>query len=195
MLKEDCVQSTMATIRSSCSLRKVSVDIVLQHIAELLLTSNMCVFHHDTAKMDSWHAAYNAQEKKIKEERQWINKFKLKQPQAVKQREAQLEKMIKSPDYVQKPPFTGKPFRFRFPPAPRLSAEVAQVKGLTHGYGDGANRLFDNCEVTIDKGDRIAIIGPNGSGKSTLLRILMGKEKVRDRTIGYNSRFFMIACF
>ena len=130
-----------------------------------------------SAKMDSWHAAYNAQEKKIKEEKQWINKFRLKQPQAVKQREAQLEKLVKSPDYVQKPPFTGKPFRFRFPPAPRLSPEVAEVKGLTHGYGDGANRLFEDSEVSIEKGDRIAIIGPNGSGKSTLLRILMGKEK------------------
>jgi len=129
------------------------------------------------AKMDSWHAAYNAQEKKIKEERQWINKFKLKQPQAVKQRQAQLEKLVNSPDYVQKPPFNGKPFRFRFPPAPRLSDEVAEVKGLTHGYGDGANRLFEDSEVSIEKGDRIAIIGPNGSGKSTLLRILMGKEE------------------
>ena len=111
------------------------------------------------AKMDSWHAAYNAQVKKIKEERQWINKFKLKQPQAVKQRQAQLEKLVNSPDYVQKPPFNGKPFRFRFPPAPRLSDEVAEVKGLTHGYGDGANRLFEDSEVSIEKGDRIAIIG------------------------------------
>ena len=48
--------------------------------------------------MDSWQAAYDAQEKKIKEERKWINKFRLKQPQAVKQREAQLEKLMKSDD-------------------------------------------------------------------------------------------------
>lgn len=126
--------------------------------------------------MDSWQASYNAQEKKIKEERQWINKFRIKQPQAVKQREAQLEKLMKSPDYVQKPPFVGKPFRFRFPDAPRLSPEVAEVRGLSHGYGDGANRLFEDSDLFIEKGDRIAIIGPNGSGKSTLLRILMGKE-------------------
>jgi len=129
------------------------------------------------ARMDSWNAAYKAQEKKIKEERQWINKFRLKQPQAVKQREAQLEKLLKSPDYVQKPPFTGKPFRFRFPPAPRISPEVAEVRGLTHGYGDGANPLFVDSDLFLEKGDRIAVIGPNGAGKSTLLRILMGKEE------------------
>jgi len=129
------------------------------------------------ARMDSWQASYKAQEKKIKEERQWINKFKLKQPQAVKQREAQLAKLVKSPDYVQKPPFVGKPFKFRFPDAPRLSPEVAEVRGLCHGYGGGANRLFEDSDMLIQKGDRIAVIGPNGSGKSTLLRILMDKEE------------------
>lgn len=126
--------------------------------------------------MDSWNAAYKAQEKKIKEERAWINKFKLKQPQAVKQREAQLEKLLKSDDYVKKPPFVGKPFRFRFPDAPRLSPEVADIKGLSHSYADGANRLFEDAELFIEKYDRIAVLGPNGSGKSTLLRILTGKE-------------------
>jgi len=128
------------------------------------------------ARMDSWNAAYNAQEKKIKEERQWCNKFKVKQPQAVKQRLAKIEKLIKSPDYIQKPPFTGKPFRFRFPDAPRLSPEVAEVKGLSHAYAEGANKLFDDVELMVEKNDRIAVLGPNGSGKSTLLRILMARE-------------------
>lgn len=129
------------------------------------------------SRMDSWHAAYNAQEKKIKEERQWINKFKIKQPQATKQRTAQLEKLMKSDDYVKKPPFFGKPFRFRFPKAPRLSPEVADIRGLTHSYGEGTNRLFEDAELFIEKHDRISVLGPNGSGKSTLLRLLTGKEK------------------
>lgn len=129
--------------------------------------------------MDAWHAAYNAQEKKIAVEKQWINKFKAKQPDAVKQRQAKLEKMMKSDDYVQKPPFFGKPFRFRFPDAPRLSPEVAKISHLSHSYGNDAtyNKLFDDCNLFVEKGDRIAVLGPNGSGKSTLLRFLMGKEK------------------
>lgn len=131
------------------------------------------------AKMDAWNAAYNTQEKKIKEQRQWINKFKVKQPQAVKQKKAELEKLIASDDYVKKPPFVGKPFRFRFPDAPRLSPEVAEVKHLSHSYGNGEtlNRLFEDVNLFIEKGDRIAVLGPNGSGKSTLLRILMGREE------------------
>ena len=117
------------------------------------------------ARMDSWNAAYKAQEKKIKEERQWINKFKVKQPQAVKQRQAKLDKFLKSDEYVQKPPFHGKPFRFRFPDAPRLSPEVAEVKGMSHAYRNeqSQNRLFDNVDLFIEKGDRIAVVGPNGT--------------------------------
>jgi ATPase subunit of ABC transporter with duplicated ATPase domains len=131
------------------------------------------------ARMDAWNAAYNAQEKKIKEERAWINKFKLKQPQAVKQREAKLEKFMKSEDYVQKPPFLGKPFVFRFPDAPRLSPEVAEVKHLSHAYrnGETENKLFHDTDLFVQKGDRIAVVGPNGSGKSTLLRLMLGREK------------------
>lgn len=131
------------------------------------------------ARTDAWHAAYNAQEKKMKEERAWIAKFKVKQPQAVKQRIAKLEKMVNSEDYVPKPPFLGKPFKFRFPDAPRLSPEVASIKHLSHSYrnGETENKLFVDVDLDIAKGDRIAVVGPNGSGKSTLLRLLLNREK------------------
>ena len=138
------------------------------------------------ARMDAWQAAYNAQEKKISEERKWIQKFKVKQPQAVKQRQAKLDKLVKSADYVQKPPFVGKPFRFRFPDAPRLSPEVAEIKSLSHAYRNEQtqNRLFDEVDLFIEKGDRISVVGPNGSGKSTLLRLLVGKEEPDVGTAG-----------
>lgn len=34
--------------------------------------------------------------------------------------------------------------------------------------------LFDELDVTISRGDRVAVVGVNGSGKTTLLRILTG---------------------
>merc|ERR1719223_39133 len=52
------------------------------------------------ARMQSWQAAYDAQEKKIKEEKAWVNKFRAKQPDAAKQRLAKIEKLQKSPDYI-----------------------------------------------------------------------------------------------
>jgi len=35
-------------------------------------------------------------------------------------------------------------------------------------------RLFDNLHLTVNSGDKIALIGNNGSGKSTLLQIMAG---------------------
>ena len=96
----------------------------------------------------------------------------------MKQRVARLEKLQASEDYVKKPPFTGKPFRFRFPPAPRLSDEVAMVEGVTHGYE--GNPLFAGADMVIEKGNRVALLGPNGSGKSTMLRLVVGKEVPKD---------------
>eukprot|EP00752_Nemacystus_decipiens_P018281 g16401.t1 len=130
------------------------------------------------ARIESWQASYNNQQKKIKEERNWINKFKSKGAWAtqVKSRQKALEKLIASDDYVKQPPNLGKPFRFRFPPAPRIgsSEEIVSANGVGHGYN--GRRLFSNVNLFVDKGDRIAFLGPNGAGKSTLLRLLVGQE-------------------
>jgi ATPase subunit of ABC transporter with duplicated ATPase domains len=143
------------------------------------------------SRLDAWNASFNAQEKKIKEERAWISKFKVKQPQAVKQRTAKLEKFKKSEDYVQKPPFIGKPFKFRFPDAPRLSPEVAEIRKLSHAYrnGETENKLFEEVDLFVEKGDRIAVVGPNGSGKSTLLRLMLDREEADEgeaKIVGQN---------
>ncbi len=57
--------------------------------------------------------------------------------------------------------------------AERSGQLVARAEGVTFGYGDGAPILRD-VDVTVLRGDRVAIIGPNGSGKTTLLKLLLG---------------------
>ncbi len=62
----------------------------------------------------------------------------------------------------------------KFPPAPNSGKVVAEVKGVTKAYG--AKRIFSNAELTIAKGEHLALVGANGTGKSTLVRMIMNEE-------------------
>lgn len=51
---------------------------------------------------------------------------------------------------------------------------VIALSGLTkrYGIGDAEHTVLDGLDLTIDKGEFIAIMGPSGCGKTTLLNIL-----------------------
>lgn len=47
------------------------------------------------------------------------------------------------------------------------------LRNLKLNYG--TNQLFDDINLTLDKGERICLVGRNGAGKSTLLKVLTGE--------------------
>jgi iron complex transport system ATP-binding protein len=52
-------------------------------------------------------------------------------------------------------------------PAPAIA-----LRGVTAGYGP--RTVLRDVDLTIDRGDWVAVVGPNGAGKSTLLRLVTG---------------------
>ena len=56
---------------------------------------------------------------------------------------------------------------------------VFETKGLSKAFGDRV--LFDNVELRVGGGERIAILGDNGTGKTTFLKCLLGEEDVRGK--------------
>ena len=57
----------------------------------------------------------------------------------------------------------------------KLHRLALEAKGLAKSYQRGKN-VFERLNLSIEAGERIAIIGPNGVGKSTLLRSLLKPE-------------------
>ena len=45
------------------------------------------------------------------------------------------------------------------------------------------NRLFEDINLTIEQGEKVALIGRNGAGKSTLLKLIMGNVRPDSGTI------------
>lgn len=78
---------------------------------------------------------------------------------------------------------------FRFPNPKPSGRIVAEFQGVAKHYG--AKRVFDGVNLTIERGDRIALIGHNGAGKSTLIKLLAGTEAVTagEYKLGHNVEF------
>ena len=132
---------------------------------------NYTFYLKSAARLERQRKAYNNQKKEIQKEKEFINRFRsnVKKAAMVQSRIKGLEKME-----LVKPEAEEKKIYFRFPPSPPASQKVVELEGMTKAYGD--NVVFDELDLRIEKGDRIAVVGVNGAGKSTLARVLAGVE-------------------
>ena len=65
-----------------------------------------------------------------------------------------------------------------------VSRQMIKIQGLSKKFND--NVVLDNIDITIEKGDVVALIGSSGTGKSTLLRCLNLLEKPEQGTITFD---------
>ena len=55
-----------------------------------------------------------------------------------------------------------------------VKRETIEMKGVSFTYPGSPNPALENIDLSVRKGETIAIVGVNGSGKSTLTRLLTG---------------------
>ena len=117
---------------------------------------------------------YKLQQAEIARQQAIIQRYRMynreKSIRAAESREKRLEKMEKL-----ERPVDEQHVRFSFEARRRTGDDVLKVHGLAKGFE--GRRLFENFDLHLRAGDRVAIIGPNGVGKSTLLNIIARKLK------------------
>jgi ATP-binding cassette, subfamily F, member 3 len=112
------------------------------------------------------------QDDEIARMKAFIDRFRYQATKA-----AQVQSRIKMLDKIvpiEIPP-ERKRVHFSFPPCAKSGRTVLDLRGVSKAYG--LRHVFENINVHIERGDRIALIGPNGVGKSTLMRLLSGVEQ------------------
>lgn len=114
--------------------------------------------------------AFNRQQKKIESMTKLIDRFRYKATKAsmVQSRIKTLDKMEK----IEPPTVHSKP-NFLFSYKPLGSKILLRVFNLQIGY-NSVPLLKKNINITLEKGEKLAITGFNGIGKSTFLKTLAG---------------------
>ncbi|MCP9890382.1 ABC transporter ATP-binding protein [Cyanobium sp. Aljojuca 7D2] len=69
-----------------------------------------------------------------------------------------------------------------------MSAPVAQLQEVSKVYGSGemAVRALDHVDLTVNRGDYLAVMGTSGSGKSTAMNILGCLDRPSDGSYRLN---------
>lgn len=124
-------------------------------------------------------AAYENQQKQIKQTEAFIDRFRAKASKAVQvqSRVKALERMDKLE--IEEEDTTA--MRFSFPPATHSGKVSLRIDNAAKSYGD--LNVFKQVDLTIERGEKISFVGKNGEGKSTLSRIIVGDEKPDQGTI------------
>ena len=97
----------------------------------------------------------------------------------LKARRTQLEKVKEQA--IDKPDIGGGDLVLTFSENASRADIAVEISGYSRAFG--SLRLFDNADLFIGTGERVALIGPNGSGKSTFLKDLIGEGSWDNRVL------------
>ena len=110
----------------------------------------------------------------------FIEKFRYK-PTKAKQVQDRVKKLEKIERIVV--PQEKKTVHFNFVQPPRTGDMVVRCSGVVKHFGE--KHVYDGLDLSLYRGEKVALVGPNGAGKSTLLKMIAGVLAPDAGTIEY----------
>lgn len=117
--------------------------------------------------------AYNLQQAEIKRQEAIIEKFRsFNREKSIKAAESR-EKALDRIERLDAPAQEKEASKIKFEASIKSGYDVLHIENMNKSYGEKI--LFNNLNMDLKRGDKIALIGENGRGKTTLFRIIMDK--------------------
>lgn len=145
------------------------MDLRASHLASY--SGNYSQYLRQRAEEDlAWQRAYDRQQEHIRQTEDYIRRFKagIKSKQA-RGRQSQLERLERIAAPVMERNLNNRSMKIN----QDSGQDVLTVRNLSKSYGQ--LQLFQELDLQISKGDKIALIGANGCGKTTFLKIISGR--------------------
>lgn len=147
-----------------------TIELTLGRIYDYKVNYSKYLELRDERRQQQIHA-WEAQQKQIQEIEEFIERFRAQAAKAVlvQSRIRQLEKM----ERVEIDEEDKSSARIRFQPATRSGNYPLTVDMVTKKYDDYL--VFEQANLMIERGEKIALAGKNGEGKSTFVKCVMGE--------------------
>jgi len=126
------------------------------------------------AREEQQWAAYKNQQREIAELQRFIDRFRAKASKAAQAQDRikQLARM----ERIEAPERAEATVHFSFPQPARSGQRVIELEKVKQAYGNHV--VYEDLNLTVERGERIVLVGPNGAGKSTLLKILAAQVSI-----------------
>ncbi len=122
-------------------------------------------------RLELERAAYDNQQAQIRQSERFITRFRAKSTKA-----KQVQSRVKQLDKLERLELseTDRTIHFSFPPAAPSGRDVLTLEKVCKSYH--GTTIFDGVNLSLQRGDKLAVVGVNGAGKTTLMKIIAGLE-------------------
>ena len=157
----------------------ITKTILLENGKEKVYFGNYSYFvQEDERRTLTQFENYKDQQKqieKMKESIKTLRRFgEIAKNEMFFKRAKSIEKRLEKMEVLEKVNLTKKSLDLKFNLENRSGKDVLKIDNLTKKFGE--KLIFDNANMFLSYGEKVALIGKNGTGKSSLIKMILNED-------------------